>query len=177
MFLKIKKIIKKPTSTASIALVGGLLCALGIATAASGQATSQGLTVHAVAEVETETQQDGRRIVKLAPATRVVPGDQVIYTLEIRNITNSVVAEPIVTFPVPNYMSYVADSASGPGADITFSLDGGREFNRPENLYSPDADHRGRPAAPVAYTHIRWTLKARLQPHSVAFARFRAVVK
>jgi len=58
---------------AGIRAVGVALCAIGITSAASGQATSPSLVVKAVAEVETRVVQDGRDIVKLAPANRVVP--------------------------------------------------------------------------------------------------------
>src|ERR1039458_606510 len=73
------------------------LLAVCAATAASGQATLNGLVIKAVAEVEIRSTQDGRETVKLAPANRVVPGDQVIYTLEIRNTGAAAVHAPTVT--------------------------------------------------------------------------------
>jgi uncharacterized repeat protein (TIGR01451 family) len=160
-----------------IRLLGAVLCAIGIPGAVSGQATSQGLVVKAVAEVETRAGQDGRDVVKLAPANRVVPGDQVIYTLEIRNIGRSAVHDPVVTYAVPSHMMYVADSATGPGAEVRYSVDEGHVFDRPENLRVSDADGHSHPAKPDEYTHIRWKLKNILKSNSVAFARFRAVVK
>ena len=160
-----------------IRLVGVALCGIGIPYAASGQATSQGLVVKAVAEVETQAVQDGRDIVKLAPANRVVPGDQVIYTLEIRNPSRTAVRDPVVTYAVPSHMMYVADSATGPGAEVRYSVDDGHFFDRPENLRVGDAEGHSRQAKPDEYTHIRWKLKNTLKSKSVAFARFRAVVK
>jgi uncharacterized repeat protein (TIGR01451 family) len=152
------------------------LCGLGLAYTASGQATSQALVIKAVAEVETRAVQDGRDIVKLAPADRVVPGDQVIYTLEIRNSGRTAVRDPVVTYAVPSHMMYVADSATGPGAEVRFSVDDGHFFDLPQNLRVSEAGH-SRPAKPDEYTHIRWKLKNSLKSKSVAFARFRAVVK
>jgi len=158
-------------------VIGAALCGIGIPYAASGQATSQALVIKAVAEVETRAAQDGRDIVKLAPANRVVPGDQVIYTLEIRNPGRTAVRDPIVTYAVPSHMMYVADSATGPGAEVRYSVDDGHFFDRPENLRVSDADGHSRPAKPGDYTHIRWKLRNTLKSKSVAFARFRAVVK
>jgi uncharacterized repeat protein (TIGR01451 family) len=158
-------------------LVGAALCGIGISFAASGQATSQPLVVKAVAEVETRAVQGGRDVVKLVPANRVVPGDQVIYTLEIRNPGRTAVRNPIVTYAVPSHMMYVAESARGPGAEVRYSIDDGHFFDRPENLRVSDADGHSRPAKPDEYTHIRWQLKNTLKSKSVAFARFRAVVK
>jgi uncharacterized repeat protein (TIGR01451 family) len=160
-----------------IRMLSVALCGIGISYAASGQATSQALVVKAVAEVETRAVQNGRDIVKLAPANRVVPGDQVIYTLEIRNAGPTAVHDPVVTYAVPSHMMYVADSATGPGAEVRFSLDSGHFFDRPDNLHVSDTEGHSRPAKPGEYTHIRWKLKNTLKPNSVAFARFRAVVK
>jgi uncharacterized repeat protein (TIGR01451 family) len=153
------------------------LCVVRVVAAASGQATSESLAIKAIAEVETIAKQDGREVVRLAPADRVVPGDQVIYTLEIRNVGAIAVHHPTVMYSVPSHMAYVADSATGPGAEVSYSVDGGHRFDRPENLRMIDSDGHSRPAIDKDYTHIRWELKNSLKSNSVAFARFRAVVK
>ena len=153
-----------------------LLCVACVAAAAIGQATSAGLSLRAVAEVEVTSIRDGQTSVRLAPAERVVPGDAVIYTLEIRNAGKVAVRSPVVTYAIPAHMSYVEDSATGPGAEVSYSLDG-HQFDRPENLHVPGSDGHERLAMPQEYTHIRWNLKNTLKPKSVAFARFRAIVK
>lgn len=144
---------------------------------ASGQATSPGLAVRAVAEVQIASTRAGHATPKLVPADRVVPGDLVLYTLEIRNVGTKPVASPTVTTPVPAHMSYVPESASGPGADVSYSVDGGQGYDRPDNLQVLDGEGRLRPANASDYTHIQWKLKITLKPKSVAFTRFRAVVK
>jgi uncharacterized repeat protein (TIGR01451 family) len=154
-----------------------VICGVGIPCAVTGQTTSAGLTVKAVAEVETRTRQDGRPGVKLSPADRVVPGDRVIYTLEIRNAGATPVRDAMITYAVPSHMMYVADSATGPGAEVRYSVDGGHTFERPENLRVNDAGGGSRPARQDEYTHIRWTLRNTLKTNSVAFARFRAIVE
>ena len=63
------------------------------------------------------------------PADRVVPGDEVIYTLEIRNTGARSLPPPTVDYPVPEHMRYVADSAVGAGAEVSYSIDGGRSFD------------------------------------------------
>jgi hypothetical protein len=74
-------------------------------------------------------------------------------------------------------MLYVADTAVGPGAEVSYSVDGGRSFDRAENLKVPGADGRMRPAVATDYTDIRWQLKHSLKANSTAFVRFRARVK
>jgi uncharacterized repeat protein (TIGR01451 family) len=147
----------------------GLAAAICIAATAWGQARLNPLVIRAIAEIEQPS--------KLLPADRVVSGDQVLYTLEVRNTAATTVAIPLIVYPIPTHMVYVADSAVGPGGEVSFSIDGGRSFARPENLTRPAAQGQLRAAVAADYTHIRWQLKNALKSNSVAFVRFRAVVK
>jgi uncharacterized repeat protein (TIGR01451 family) len=153
------------------------LVALCLALDASGQATSAAIKIKTIAEVETKVTEEGREVVRLAPADRVVPGDEVIYTVEIRNTGQIAVATPAVTHPIPAHMVYVADSAMGPGAEVSYSADGGHTFGRPGSIRVLGPEGQSHEAKPMEYTHIRWQLKSTLKSKSVAFARFRAVVK
>jgi uncharacterized repeat protein (TIGR01451 family) len=158
------------------------LCLFALAAAAAGQGAGDAdhdakISVKAIAEVAAKTSQNGRELVHLQPADRVVPGDKLVYTLEIRNTTATALPPPTIDYPIPEHMRYVADSAVGAGAQVTYSIDGGRSFARPEELFVAGADTEKRPATADDYTHIRWQLKHMLKGNSVAFARFHAVVK
>ncbi len=74
-------------------------------------------------------------------------------------------------------MRYVADSAVGPGAEVSYSVDAGRSFASADTLKVQGPDGRLRPALAADYTDIRWQLKNSLKPDSVAFVRFRALVQ
>ena len=152
---------------------GALLTAF-LAGAAAGQVAQGQLEIRSIAEVETKSASGA---VKLVPADRLVPGDRVIYTLEVRNTGESQVDSPSVTYAIPDHMQYVPDSAIGPGATVSYSVDGGQSFERAENLKVLQPDGRSRPAAAADYTGIRWKLKNPLKANSVAFVRFRALVK
>lgn len=155
----------------------GLSIAVMMVAIVSGQTTSGPIAVRAIAEVELRVSSHGQENSKLVPADRVVSGDSVIYTLEVRNTAASSVRRPTVTYPVPEHMSYLADSAVGPATEVSFSVDGGRNFETPENLRIQDASGQWRAADAADYTHIRWQLKNALKGNSVAFVRFRARVK
>ncbi len=114
----------------------GLLLALNVAPAASAQAASSPFVVTSVAEVE--------RANKLVPAERIVSGDMVIYTLQVRNTGPVTIPPPTVVFPVPEHMIYLADSAVGPGIEVSYSVDGGRSFDSPENLQIKEHDGAAR---------------------------------
>lgn len=157
--------------------IGVLLGGVFLAAFATGQATLPAIDIRTIAEVETKVLEDGHEVMHLSPATRVVPGDQVIYTLEIRNTGAKDAVAPTVTRPLPEHMAYVADSATGPGAEILYSVDGGTSFDRPEGLKALGPDRKMHLAKATDYTHIRWQFKNILKSKSVAFAHFRAVVK
>jgi uncharacterized repeat protein (TIGR01451 family) len=155
----------------------GALLALLLSAMAVAQNPTNPLVIRAIAEVELKSGDHGHEVLKLIPADRVVPGDRVLYTLEVRNAGATGVDSPSVTYAVPDHMKYVADSAVGPGAEVSYSVDGGHSFDNSGNLHVPGIDGRLRPAAAADYTHLRWRLKNTLKANSVAFVRFRAVVK
>jgi|SRR5271154_5435348 len=154
----------------------GATFVLGLAALAGAQ-TPDPIAIKAIAEVELRIIEQGRETAKLVPADRVVPGDRVFYTLEVRNTEGAVVAAPAVTYPIPQHMQYVADSAAGPGAEVSFSVDGGRSFDTAENLKIRTPEGSLRAAVAADYTDIRWQLKKNLKSHAVAFVRFRVLVK
>lgn len=166
---------KLSTVTARITLAAAT-AGLCIALWAKASPPADPIAVKTTAELEKRVVEQGHALVKLLPADRVVAGDQVLYTLEVRN-TGATAADN-VTFmaPIPEHMVYVADSAAGPGAEIAYSVDGGRSFDLPEKLSVRGADGKGHAAVAADYTHIRFILRHRLKANSVAFARFRAIL-
>jgi uncharacterized repeat protein (TIGR01451 family) len=155
----------------------GLLLTASVLAVAGGQPVSDPIVIKAIAEVEQTSLSQGRETTKMVPAERVVSGDLVMYTLEVRNTAQDSVPKPIVTYPVPEHMIYAPDSAVGPGTEVTYSVDAGRSFDSPENLKIQEPGGLVRPATSVDYTHIRWQLKNALKGNSAAFLRFRARVK
>ena len=155
----------------------GWLAAVAVVAAAVAQPATDPLVIKAIAEVEQSSHAHGRESKKLVAADRVVSGDAVVYTLEVRNTAATSLPRPTVTYPVPEHMTYTPDSAVGPGADVTYSVDAGRSFDAPENLRVQEPGGQVRAATAVDYTHIRWQLKNALKGNSVAFVRFRARVK
>ena len=136
------------------------------------------IVVQNTAEVEqTTTDAKGVKTVKLVPAVKVVPGDTVIYTVTFRNVCTKPAENVSVDNPVPEHMAYIADSAVGPNTDVSFSIDGGYNFGKPEALRKKDADGTERAARPGEYTNIRWVMRHPLAAGAEAYARFRAVLE
>lgn len=154
-----------------------LLVALLVRAGLGWAAPAQPISITTRIEQEKKSTVDGVAAVQLAPADRIAPGDLLVYTLLVRNEGAASIEHASFTSPIPQHMIYVANSAVGPGAEVSFSVDGGRSFAAPEILTVPDSRGKPRAAVPADYTTIRWTLRNRLQPGSVARARFLALVK
>ena len=103
------------------------------------------------------------------------PVDQLVVSVRFTNSSDRLLDSIRITSPVPPDLRYLPDSASGPGADVLFSVDGGRSFGRPEELTLQDSDGNVRDADPADYTHVRWLLRASLDAGASGVARFRAV--
>lgn len=120
---------------------------------------------------------EGKQAQRLVPAAVITQGEVVYYTVQIRNPTQLPAPSVTVVQRIPANTTYVPGSASGPSADITFSVDGGRTFAREKGLVVTTAEGVSRPAMPADFTHIRWQLRNVLAPGAVALARFQAVFR
>lgn len=101
-----------------------------------------------------------------------------LYTARFRHQGDSVAAGLQITVAIPAGMRYVADSAVGPGAEISFSADDGRSFAPPAELSVPadpgDPQSAVRRATADDYTHIRWRLAGEFLPDTAGLVSFRA---
>ncbi len=150
------------------------LCTLVMTVIAQAQSVADHLVTKVSAEIAARSADHGAPLPKLQAAERVVPGDVLVYTVEVRNAGQYAAESPVVIQPIPNHMMYLADSAVGPAVDVDYSVDGGHTFDKPEDLKVAGAALH---ASAADYTHIRWHLRNRLKPNSIAYVRFRAQVK
>jgi uncharacterized repeat protein (TIGR01451 family) len=150
------------------------IAACGVNSQAFAQA--QGcIVLKSVAEVEQEVvNAKGEKSTKLVPLTKVVPGVEVIWTITANNTCKQPSENVAINDPVPEHMTYVANSAMGPGSDITFSVDG-KTFAAAGEL-SVQENGATRKARTDEFRHIRWVFKNSLAPAAQAFGRFRAVL-
>lgn len=130
-----------------------------------------------VAESEQEyVDAQGQKAKRLVPAAKVVPGDEVVWTIVAKNVCATAANNIVIANPVPEQMSFVANSAVGVGADISYSLDG-KEFKAPNALVVNEANGASRPARADEFRAVRWAYNTAFQPGATAFVRYRAIVK
>jgi uncharacterized repeat protein (TIGR01451 family) len=171
---------RNTTLNQGIVVVRAAMAALALALFAgsAAMAAEQGcIELKSSAEVEEQYKNEqGQNATRLVPAGKVVPGDQVVWTITAKNVCNKPTDNVVIANPVPEHMTYVADSAIGTGTDIAYSLDG-REFKAAAELTVRNADGSSRAARADDIRAIRWTYKASFAPGASGFVRYRAVVK
>jgi uncharacterized repeat protein (TIGR01451 family) len=133
------------------------------------------VVLKSVAEIEKEVvDASGNKTKTLVPVTKAVPGVEVFWTVTANNKCKKPSEKVTINLPVPEHMTYVPNSAVGPGSDISYSLDG-KTFGTNGQLTVKE-NGVARPARTDEYRHVRWTFKDSLQPNAIAMARFRAVL-
>ena len=155
-------------------IIAAAIIAGGFASPSFAQAPGC-IALKSVAEVEQEVvDAKGQKSTKLVPATTVVPGTVVVWTVTADNICKQPSEKVTINNAIPEHMTYVANSATGPGADITFSLDG-KSFGTADQLTVTESG-AARKARADEYKHIRWIFKNPLAPGAQAVAHFRALL-
>ena len=108
------------------------LCALVLLSGTTaGWADGEIVLENAVQKVEYFTNEQGERESRLVEPARVVPGDELAYTIAFENVSENVVVDAgsvVITNPIPAEVIYLEDTAFGAGTAITFSADGGEIF-------------------------------------------------
>ena len=150
------------------------ILACGLSAQAFAQ-TKGCIELKSTAQIEQEvTDAKGAKTKQLVEATKVVPGVEVVWTVTASNVCKQPSDAVTINNSVPEHMTYVANSASGPGADIAVSVDG-KTFAKAGELTVQD-NGAARKARADEYKHIRWVFKDSLQPGASTMASFRAVL-
>lgn len=151
--------------------------------AASSVASAQGVdpiqTVLETYIVSQVTRDDGTREDRFTAATQARPGQVVEYRVIVRNVSDETLPPGIVviTLPVPDGTQFVPHSAtpSHDGLLTEYSADGGVLFDE-NNVIIGLGDQRTI-AEPTAYTHVRWTVLAEMEPQDEVVLVYRVTIR
>ena len=129
-----------------------------------------------VQKLEVSVDPGGQEIRRWVPAERLNAGDEIHYTVRVHNPGKQAVDAVIVTKRLPFGVHYLRGSATGPAAEVQFSVDGGKTFATPDALARAAGGGKKGTRKPLEndYTHVRWMLRKPLGPASTALLRFRA---
>jgi uncharacterized repeat protein (TIGR01451 family) len=107
------------------------------------------------------------------------PGDVLQYELTFTNKGDEAAQDAMIDDPIPGGTTFVANSASDAGAQVTYSCDGGKTFETADRLRCEirlaSGEIAGHAAKPNEYTHVRWKLK-RVAPGASGVLTFRVSV-
>jgi len=117
---------------------------LGLCCLTSARADIE-LDIQARREVQL-TQEDGSILIRQEPATRLQNGDRLILTIHYQNTSEEAADRVIIENPLPEQTLYEPGGASGDGATIEVSIDGGQSFVEESGVN------------PGMVTHVRWTV-------------------
>ncbi|MDP1027358.1 hypothetical protein Q5H91_09045 [Sphingomonas sp. KR1UV-12] len=131
------------------------------------------VTAHILVEAK-QRATDGTTRVALVPATRVVPGDRVVFQLAYRNTGRQPLADIVLDNPVPAAIAYRAPAEGSAAPELTVD---GRRWGPLATLdvALPGGGTRAATAADV--TRVRWRLGAPLAPGAAGRLAFQAVLK
>ena len=122
---------------------------------------------------------DGKKFSRTVPATKFVPGDTIVYFINYTNKGKEPATNAVIDDPIPQGTIFVPNSTTGTGAEITYSIDGGKTYKKPTLLFY-DVEQGGkkeqRVASPDQYTHIRWTIPS-IAPGASGRVSFKVRVK
>lgn len=139
----------------------------------------------AIAQVELKTdmfkvvevqQKNGTSKVEWTKPDNIVPGDKVGYRITVNNTGSEAADDLVLNNPVPENTIYVADSARGANSNIEFSVDGGKQYAKPTQLFITK-DGKKLPATAKDYTHVRWTLLSPLKADGKSSVQYVVQVK
>ena len=131
-----------------------LMIALGL------PAVAQVTLDNSVQKVERFVAENGELEMRLVPADKVIPGDELRYTIAFENTGDETVdAQSIViTNPIPASTEYIDGTAFGSGTRVEFSVDSGEQFALADDLMTLNEGVEV-PASARDYTTIRWTFE------------------
>ena len=150
------------------------------AQAALAENGNKGLVLESVNEVDVVVENEkGEKEVKRVDATkaRILPGDEVFFSVRFKNTGTKPAADIVITNPVPGHMILKPSTMHGENASVTLSIDSGKSFDRKEALFVVEEDGTKRPPKPEEYTHVRWSFSKEIMPGEQGSVGFSAIVE
>ena len=120
--------------------------------------------------------ENGERVKEWVKTSKVVPGTIIRYINRLYNDGKVSATNLVINNPIPKNMEYVANSAScQDGCSISYSVDGGKTFKEPMELFLGVGENRHLARA-SEYTDIRW-LVSRLDANMQSSVEYKARLK
>lgn len=152
--------------------LGGLMLATA-STALAAPAGPVNITTTVLAETRIPAA-NGTTQIKLVPAKRVVPGDHVVYQIQVTNSGAKPASGVVIANPVPASMQYAGPATNSPAPEVSAD---GKSFGQLASLRIATADGRARPATAADVRVVRWRLAQPVPAGGAQQVAFRALLK
>lgn len=121
------------------------------------------MTIASQAEVTINSQSYQKVIkkkkAKWVKATKVIPGSVILYMNRLKNKGTQTAEKLTVVNAIPEHMQYIKGTAKCKSdCLVTYSVDGGKTFDKPKKLFVGKGKKRHRAKA-SEYTTIMWVVK------------------
>ncbi len=148
--------------------------AAAVIAALAAPAMGQAVTIETKVFVETYVAaKDGTVERQLRPATTVVPGDRLVYTIAYRNSGPKPAADFQITNPIATGVAFAGEESVG----AEMSADGGKSWAPLAQLSVRAPDGTTRPARRDELTHIRWRFAQPIAAGASGQVSFKARLK
>ncbi len=124
--------------------------------------------------------EEGKQTVERVPANEVKSLDTLVYSITYTNEGQEEARDISIVDPIPDGTIYIPESAEGKNTKISFSIDGGNQFQGPPVKYlliKPDGTTEEQIAPVDMYTHIKWIITDTIPPGGGGQVSFKTKVK
>lgn len=137
------------------------------------------LEMSVAAEKEVTVKEAGKQVQKRVKTDKAAPGESLIFTLVYKNTGDEKAVDVKLDNPVPAGTRFVANSATGANAQVSYSVDGGKTFAKPDQLTIErvvGGKKEKTKAQAADYSTIRWVI-SEIAPGQTGQVSFRAQVQ
>ncbi len=121
-------------------------------------------------------QDNGTSKIEWVKPDSITPSDKVGYRIIVENKGDKSADDIVLNNPVPANTIYVDGSARGANSSIVFSVDGGKTFAKPEQLFI-QKDGKKLLATAKDYSNVRWILNKSIKAGAKASVQYVVQVK
>lgn len=168
----------RKSSLARRALGAMTVAAVAASALAAPLAQARVELINEVHKVDRYVDDKGRVQRRLVEPNRVIPGDELRYSVRFTNVGDEQVdaGSVVITNPVPGNTEYLEGTAAGDSAEIFYSVDAGAQFGAPSALRVTENGSEA-PANASDYTTIRWVYAPSLAPGATGTVSFNVRLK
>jgi uncharacterized repeat protein (TIGR01451 family) len=128
-------------------------------------------------DVVVENEKGEKEVKRIAAAKgRVLPGDDIFFSVRFENIGAEPADDIVITNPIPDQVTIKPLTVFGENTSVTFSINGAKSFHKQGELFVTEENGKKRPAKSEEYTHVRWTFSGEVAPGEKGSVGFTAIV-